>query len=108
VIGGQPRMITPAPVEPGTDGAISLAGTLAGVAAAVIVAGAGSTASTAAQQCSGSVAQAASSGSSSIACWGQPWSGALAEQRHGQLPVHSGAAAFALGLLALLQHPGVG
>lgn len=43
VIGGQPRMITTLrKVDAGTDGAISLAGTLAGVAAAVIVALAGS------------------------------------------------------------------
>jgi len=38
VLGGRPRLITTLrPVEPGTDGGISLAGTLAGVAAAVIV-----------------------------------------------------------------------
>ena len=43
VLGGRPRMITTLrKVEPGTDGAISLAGTLAGVAAAGIVALAGS------------------------------------------------------------------
>ena len=43
VIGGQPRLITTLrQAEPGTDGAISLVGTLAGVAAAVIVAAAGS------------------------------------------------------------------
>ena len=42
VFGGQPRMITTLrKVEPGRDGAISLAGTLAGVIAAGIVAGAG-------------------------------------------------------------------
>ena len=42
VLGGQPRMITNLrQVEPGTDGAISLAGTLAGVAAAALVAAAG-------------------------------------------------------------------
>jgi uncharacterized protein (TIGR00297 family) len=42
VLGGQPRMITTfRQVEPGTDGAISLAGTLAGGAAAAIVALAG-------------------------------------------------------------------
>jgi uncharacterized protein (TIGR00297 family) len=43
VLGGQPRMITTLRrVEAGTDGAISLMGTLAGVAAGVIVALAGS------------------------------------------------------------------
>jgi uncharacterized protein (TIGR00297 family) len=42
VFGGQPRMITNLrKAEPGTDGAISLAGTLAGVAASAIVAAAG-------------------------------------------------------------------
>jgi uncharacterized protein (TIGR00297 family) len=42
VLGGQPRLITTLrTVEPGTDGAISLAGTLAGLGAAGIVAGAG-------------------------------------------------------------------
>jgi uncharacterized protein (TIGR00297 family) len=43
VLGGQPRMITTLrTAEPGTDGAISLAGTLAGVLAAAAVAGIGS------------------------------------------------------------------
>lgn len=43
VLGGRPRMITTMrAVEPGTDGAVSVAGTLAGLVAAAIVAGAGS------------------------------------------------------------------
>jgi uncharacterized protein (TIGR00297 family) len=43
VLGGRPRMITTLrAVEPGTDGAVSVAGTLAGLIAAAIVAGAGS------------------------------------------------------------------
>jgi uncharacterized protein (TIGR00297 family) len=42
VFGGRPRMITTlGSVDPGTDGAISLAGTLAGVAAAAVIAGLG-------------------------------------------------------------------
>jgi uncharacterized protein (TIGR00297 family) len=42
VLGGRPRMITNLrSAEPGTDGAISVAGTLAGAAAAAIVAGVG-------------------------------------------------------------------
>lgn len=42
VLGGRPRMITNLrSVDPGTDGAISLAGTLAGVVAAAVVAGIG-------------------------------------------------------------------
>jgi uncharacterized protein (TIGR00297 family) len=43
VLGGRPRMITTLrAVEPGTDGAVSVTGTLAGVIAAASVAGAGS------------------------------------------------------------------
>ena len=42
VLGGSPRMITTLrAVDPGTDGAVSVAGTLAGLIAAAIVAGAG-------------------------------------------------------------------
>jgi uncharacterized protein (TIGR00297 family) len=42
VLGGRPRMITTLrSVDPGTDGAISLAGTLAGIAAAALIAAAG-------------------------------------------------------------------
>jgi uncharacterized protein (TIGR00297 family) len=42
VLGGRPRMITTLrAVDPGTDGAISLAGTLAGILAACAVAGIG-------------------------------------------------------------------
>lgn len=42
LLGSRPRMITTLrPVEPGQDGAISLAGTLAGIAAAGFIAGAG-------------------------------------------------------------------
>jgi uncharacterized protein (TIGR00297 family) len=42
VLGGRPRMITTLrSAEPGTDGAISLAGTLAGIAAAALIAAAG-------------------------------------------------------------------
>ncbi len=43
VLGGRPRMITTLrAVEPGTDGAVSVAGTLAGMFAAAMVTGAGS------------------------------------------------------------------
>ena len=43
VLGGRPRMITTLrAVDPGTDGAVSAAGTLAGILAAAIVAGVGS------------------------------------------------------------------
>ena len=42
VLGGRPRMITTLrAVEPGTDGAVSMAGTVAGVIAAAVVAGLG-------------------------------------------------------------------
>ncbi len=43
VLGGRPRMITTMrAVEPGTNGAVSVTGTLVGVVAAAIVAGSGS------------------------------------------------------------------
>jgi uncharacterized protein (TIGR00297 family) len=110
VIGGQPRMITTfGHAEPGTDGAISLVGTLAGAAAAVIVAAAGS--------------MALNGGSAMfwISCAGGVFGlffdsllGATLERR-GWLNNDAvnflstaSAAAFALGLLALLPHPGVG
>ena len=110
VIGGQPRMITTLRrVEPGTDGAISLAGTLAGVAAAVIVAEAGSTALNGGSamfwiSCAGGV----------FGLFFDSLLGATLERR-GWLNNDAvnflstaSAASFALGLLALLQHPGVG
>ena len=110
VIGGQPRMITTMRQdEPGTDGAISLVGTLAGAATAVIVAAAGS--------------MALNGGSAMfwISCAGGVFGlffdsllGATLERR-GWLNNDAvnflstaSAAAFALGLLTLMQHPGVG
>ncbi|MGB6743300.1 MAG: DUF92 domain-containing protein, partial [Terracidiphilus sp.] len=45
VLGGRPRMLTTLrAVEPGTDGAVSLAGTLAGMVAAVVVSALGAAA----------------------------------------------------------------
>ena len=110
VIGGRPRMITTLRrAEPGTDGAVSLVGTLAGMAAAVIVAAAGS--------------MALNGGSAMfwISCAGGVFGlffdsllGATLERR-GWLNNDAvnflstaSAAAFALGLLALLSHPCVG
>jgi len=108
VIGGRPRMITTLrQVEPGTDGAISLAGTLAGVAAAAIVA------------LAGTVALRGDFAMFWIACAGGVFGlffdsllGATLERR-GWLNNDAvnflstaGAAGFALGLLAVLAHPG--
>jgi uncharacterized protein (TIGR00297 family) len=110
VIGGQPRMITTLRrAEPGTDGAISLVGTLAGASAAVIVSAVGS------------MALNGSSPMFWIGCAGGVFGlffdsllGATLERR-GWLNNDAvnflstaSAAAFALGLLALLQHPGAG
>jgi uncharacterized protein (TIGR00297 family) len=110
VIGGRPRMITTLrQVEPGTDGAISLVGTLAGTAAAVIVAAAGSFALN-----GGSAMFWVSCAAGVFGLFFDSLLGAILERR-GWLNNDAvnflstaGAAAFALGLLALLQHPGVG
>jgi uncharacterized protein (TIGR00297 family) len=110
VIGGRPRMITTlTPVEPGTDGAISLAGTLAGVAAAAIVA------------LAGTLALRGDLATFWIACAGGvfglffdsllgatlEWRGWLNNDAVNFLSTGS-AAAFALGLLAVLAHRAVG
>ncbi|MGD0901638.1 MAG: DUF92 domain-containing protein [Terracidiphilus sp.] len=107
VIGGRPRMITTLRlVEPGTDGAISLAGTLAGVAAAAAVA------------LAGTLALRGGLAVFWIACAGGVFGfffdsllGATLERR-GWLNNDAvnflstaSAAAFALGLLAILVHP---
>jgi uncharacterized protein (TIGR00297 family) len=110
VIGGRPRMITTLrQVEPGTDGAISLAGSLAGVAAAGIVAALGTLAlrgdwTMFAVSCAGAV----------FGLFFDSLLGATLERR-GWLNNDAvnflstaSAAAFALGLLAILPHPGVG
>jgi len=110
VLGGRPRMITTLhEAEPGTDGGISLVGTLAGIAAAAIVAIAGTLALNGGRKifC--------------IACAGGVFGllfdsllGATLERR-GLLNNDAvnflstaSAAVFSLGLLALLPHPGVG
>jgi uncharacterized protein (TIGR00297 family) len=108
VLGGRPRMITTLrSTDPGTDGAISLAGTLAGIAAAAIIAAAG------ARAVGGGLA------SFSIACAGGVFGllfdsllGATIERR-GWLNndavnflATASAAAFALALLASLPHQG--
>ena len=110
VLGGQPRMITDLrKVEAGTDGAISLAGTLAGTIAAGLVASAGMWA-------------LHGDRSMLMASWAggvfglvfDSWLGATLE-RHGWLNNDAvnflstiGAAACALGLLAEMPHSGVG
>lgn len=110
VLSNHPRMMTTLrTVEPGTDGAVSLVGTLAGVAAAVTVTFAGSLAigdGTAVFwiSCAGAV-------------FGLFFDSLLGEtlERRGWLNNDAvnflstaSAAAFALGLLAILPHPGVG
>jgi uncharacterized protein (TIGR00297 family) len=110
VLGGEPRMITTLrKVEPGTDGAISLIGTVAGVAAAVLVAFAGT------------LALGGDPAIFWISCAGGVFGlffdsllGATLERR-GWLNNDgvnflstASAAAFALVVLAVLPHPGVG
>lgn len=110
VLGGRPRMITTLrAVDAGTDGAISLAGTLAGVVAAGIVAGIGTW------------AMRGSLGVFWVSCAGGVFGllfdsllGATLERR-GWLNNDAvnflstaSAAGFALGVLAVWPHPGVG
>ena len=110
VLGGRPRMITTLrKVEPGTDGAISLVGTLAGVVAACIVAVAGALALSGGWEmfwiaCAGGV----------FGLFFDSLLGATLERR-GWLNNDTvnflstaGAVAFALAGLALLPHPAVG
>jgi uncharacterized protein (TIGR00297 family) len=110
VMGGRPLMITTLKrVEPGTDGAISLAGTFAGAIAAGIVAAAGAWA------LHGSATLLALSWAGSVfGLFFDSLLGATLEQR-GWLNNDlvnflstASAAAFALGVLALLPHPGIG
>jgi len=110
VLGGRPRMITTLrTVEPGTDGAVSLVGTLAGVVAAAIVA------------LAGTIALRGDFGLFWISCTGGVFGllfdsmlGATLERRAWlnndavNFLSTASAAAFALGLLAVLPHPGVG
>ena len=109
VLGGRPRMITNLrTVDPGTDGAISLAGTLAGIIAAALIAASG--------------AWAVGGGLSSFciatsaAVFGLLFDSLLGAtlERRGHLNNDAvnflstaSAAAFALGILAILPHPGV-
>jgi len=107
ILGGRPRTITTLHrVDPGTDGAISLAGTLAGIAAAEIVAAVGSWAlggdrTMFAVSCAGGV----------FGLFFDSLLGATLERR-GWLNNDAvnflstvSAAAFALGVLAVLPHP---
>jgi uncharacterized protein (TIGR00297 family) len=110
VFGGQPRMVTILrKVDPGTDGAISLIGTLAGVVAAAVVA------------LAGTLALAGNWTFFVVSCAGGIFGlffdsllGATLERR-GWLNNDAvnflstiSAAAFALGLLVALSHPGAG
>ena len=110
VLGGRPRMITTLRVvDPGIDGGISVAGTLAGVGAAAIVALAGTLA------LSGGSQMFWVSGSGAI--FGLLFDSLLGAtlERRGWLNNDmvnflstAGAAGFAMGVLALLGHPGTG
>ena len=110
VLGGRPRMITTLrKVEAGTDGAISLIGTFAGVVAAAIVAGIGTLA------LRGSLGVFLVSGAGGV--FGLLFDSLLGAtlERRGWLNNDAvnfmstaSAAGFALGLLAILPHPGVG
>ncbi|MGA9671556.1 MAG: DUF92 domain-containing protein [Terracidiphilus sp.] len=110
VLGGRPRMITTLrTTDPGTDGAISLAGTLAGTAAGIIVA------------LSGTLALGGDLDlfwiSSAAAVFGLLFDSLLGAtlERRGWLNNDAvnflstaSAAAVALGILAIIPHPGVG
>jgi len=108
VWGGQPRMLTTLrQVEPGTDGAISLAGTLAGIAAGAAVAAVGALAMSG----GGEMFLIAAAGGV-FGLFFDSLLGATLERR-GWLNNDAvnflstaSAAAFALGLLALVAHPG--
>ena len=110
VLGGHPRMITNLrPADPGTDGAISIAGTLAGIAAGVIVALVG----TLALRGDARLFWVSAAG----AVFGLIFDSLLGAtlERRGWLNNDAvnflstaSAAAFALGILAIIPHPGVG
>jgi uncharacterized protein (TIGR00297 family) len=110
VLGGRPRMITTLrAVDPGTDGAVSLAGTLAGIVAAAIVAGIG------AMALGWNLALFSISGIGGV--FGLLFDSLLGAtlERRGWLNNDAvnflstaSAAGIALGLLAILPHPGVG
>ncbi len=110
VLGGQPRMITTLRrVEPGTDGGVTLAGTLAGVIAAGIVAAAGSIA------LHGDAALLAISWTGGVfGLFFDSLLGATLERAEWlnndgvNFLSTASAAGFALAILALLPHPGVG
>jgi uncharacterized protein (TIGR00297 family) len=107
VLGGQPRMITTLKrVSPGTDGAVSLAGTIAGVVAAVIVAGVGAIALRGGME----MFWIASAGAV-FGLFFDSLLGATLERIHWlnndavNFLSTASAAAFAMGLLAVLKHP---
>ena len=110
VLGGRPRMITTLrAADPGVDGSISIAGTLAGIAAGVIVALAG----TLALRGDASLFWISTAG----AIFGLLFDSLLGAtlERRGWLNNDAvnflstaSAAAFALGILAIIPHAGVG
>lgn len=110
VFGGRPRMLTTLrAVEPGTDGAISLIGTLAGAVAGGAVATAGAIALNGGWEMFGIATAAAIFGLLIDSLLGATLErrGWLNNDAVNFLSTAS-AAAFALAILAILPHPGVG
>lgn len=115
VLGGRPRMITTLrTAEPGTDGAISFAGTLAGIVAGMIVALAGTLALNGDLEYFDWKLFSVSSAAAVFGLLFDSLLGATLERR-GWLNNDAvnflstaSAAAFALGILAILPHGGVG
>jgi uncharacterized membrane protein len=107
---GRPRMITTLrTAEPGQDGAISIAGTLAGIVAAAIVAALGTLALSGdwtlfAVSCAGGIFGLLFDSLLGATLERRGW---LNNDAVNFLSTAS-AAAFALGLLALMPHPGIG
>lgn len=110
VLGGRPRMLTTLrTVEPGTDGAISPIGTLAGILTGAAVATAGALSLSGGWEMFGIASAGAVFG-----LFFDSFLGATLERR-GWLNNDAvnflstaGAAAFALGILAVIPHPGAG
>jgi uncharacterized protein (TIGR00297 family) len=110
VHGGRPRMLTTLrAVDPGTDGAVSLMGTLAGIVAGAAVAAAGAFA-----LCGGWEMFWIASVAAVFGLLFDSLLGATLERRDWlnndavNFLSTASAAAFALGLLAIIPHPGVG
>jgi uncharacterized membrane protein len=110
VLGGKPRMLTTLrTVEPGTDGAVSLMGTLAGIVAGAVVAAAGAFALSGGWEMFGIASLSGVFGLLFDSLLGATFErrGWLNNDAVNFLSTAS-AAGFALGLLAIIPHHGVG